>query len=86
MTIMDLAEKFWFGMVGLFVAGIGWLVRRVITNGKQVDMLAAEMKLMDESRKDESERRDVDRIELRDELKELRDDTKSLLMHVLGSK
>lgn len=37
-------EKIWAAVVASVAAGIGWLVRRVLTNEKQIALLQAELK------------------------------------------
>lgn len=52
MSLADLAEKFWLGVVGLVVTGIGWLIRRVFTNEKQIAILLEAQKNRDEDLKE----------------------------------
>lgn len=60
MLVSDLLEKLWLGIVGLLVAGIGWLIRRVLTNEKQIALLEAEIN-----------RRNEDLKEMKNDIKEL---------------
>ena len=56
------------------VAGFIWLVRRVFTNQKQIEMLQREIQVRDERREDD--RKILD--EIKTEMKELRTDVKVL--------
>jgi F0F1-type ATP synthase membrane subunit b/b' len=58
----DYMDKVVGGLVALVVAGISWLIRRVVTNGKEIDLLKAEIA-------EREKRREEDRAYLR-EIKE----------------
>jgi hypothetical protein len=53
--------------------GIAWLIRRVFTNQKQIEMLSAEIRNRDELRGRDSER-----------ISELHKDVRELRSHVMG--
>lgn len=55
------------------VGGIAWLIRRVFTNQKQIEMLSAEIRNRDELRGRDSER-----------ISELHKDVRELRSHVMG--
>ena len=60
MKLEDLFDKFWYGIVGLVVGGIGWLIRQVFTNQKQIAVMEDAMR-----------RRDDDLKEIKSDVKEL---------------
>ena len=62
-----------WAVVGMF-GGIAWLVRRVFTNQKQIEMLSKEVKSRDEMR--QRDREDV--TAMREDFKELRKDVMTL--------
>lgn len=59
LVMSDYTGKIVSGIVALMVAGISWLIRRVITNGKEIDLLKAEIASREK-------RRDQDQIYLRE--------------------
>lgn len=50
-------EDFWSGIVAAIIAAGSWLVRRVLTNQKQIELLTAEIKHRDALR--EADRADI---------------------------
>ena len=54
------------------VTAIGWIVRRIFTNQKQIEMLQVHLKERDV-------RHERDRQEFREDLREVKDDVKTLL-------
>jgi len=88
----DYTEKVVGGVVALVVGGISWLIRRVVTNGKEIDLLKAEIAAR-EKRRDEHHlylqemRNDIEKARQEDrevvktlgqDLREVRQDIKEL--------
>jgi hypothetical protein len=61
-----------YGVVSGLIAGIIWLIRKVITNERQVELLKQEITLREETRKETEQ-------EIKEHLSELRSDIKGLL-------
>jgi hypothetical protein len=88
----DYTEKVVGGIVALVVGGISWLIRRVVTNGKEIDLLKAEIAArekrrdehhlyLQEMRKDIEKSRQEDRqvVEnLGNDIREIRQDIKDI--------
>ena len=69
----DYLDKIIGGIVALIVGGISWLIRRVITNGKEIDLLKAEI----EARERRREQYHEYIKEMRDSLEKARQEDKS---------
>lgn len=52
MKLYDLVHDFWVGVVGLVVTAVGWLVRQVFTNQKQIAVMEDAMRRRDEDLKE----------------------------------
>lgn len=61
-----------YGIVTGLLAGILYLVRKIHTNEKQIELLKQEIATREEYRKDND-------TQIKEQLKELRDDIKSIL-------
>lgn len=65
-------EDFWGAVIGVVVGAVAWLVRRVITNQKQIELLTAEIKHRDTLR-------EADRADIADVKKDVREIRNALL-------
>lgn len=66
--LLSLLENVSTYLVTVIIGGVGWLVRRVITNQKQIEMLQSELRNRERQRDEDRERiakieRGVERIE-----------------------
>lgn len=61
-----------YGIVTGLIAGIIWLIRKVVTNEKQLDLLKQELTTREEYRKEAEQK-------INEHLSELRSDIKNLL-------
>lgn len=68
----NLWDDFWGAVVVSVVGAVSWLVRRVITNQKQIELLKAEIKHRDQLR-------DADRADIADVKKDVREIRNALL-------
>ena len=91
-VVSDYVDKIVGGGVALMVAGISWLIRRVVTNGKEIDLLKAEIEAREKRREEyhqyirdmrdsiekarQEDKKNVD--DLRQDVKEIRIDVKEL--------
>lgn len=65
-------DDFWGAVIGVVVGAVAWLVRRVITNQKQIELLQAEIKHRDSLR-------EADRSDIADVKKDVREIRNALL-------
>jgi hypothetical protein len=92
LVMTDYTDKFIGGLVALVVGGISWLIRRVMTNGKEIDLLKMEIQAR-EKRRDEHHiylremRNDIEKSRqedrqvvenLGDDIREIRKDIKEI--------
>lgn len=61
-----IVEDFWSGIIAAIIAAGSWLVRRVLTNQKQIELLTAEIKHRDNLR-------EADRADISDVKQDVRD-------------
>lgn len=92
LVMSDYLDKIIGGVVALIVGGISWLIRRVITNGKEIDLLKAEIEAREKRREEyhqyirdmrdsieNARQEDRSNVEdLRQDVKEIRIDVKEL--------
>ena len=65
-------EDFWGAVIGIVVGAVAWLVRRVITNQKQIELLQSEIKHRDTLRC-------ADRADIADVKKDVREIRNAIL-------
>lgn len=65
-------DDFWGAVIGVIVAAGAWIVRRVITNQKQIELLQSEIKHRDTLR-------EADRADIADVKKDVREIRNALL-------
>lgn len=63
-------------IVAALVGAITWLVRRVLTNQRQIEILQSALQVNERQRK-------ADRDEIRDELRDVKTDVRALTAHLL---
>lgn len=66
--MLSLLENISTYLVTVIIGGVGWLIRRVITNQKQIELLQSELRNRERQREEDRERiarieRGVERIE-----------------------
>ena len=61
-----IVEDFWSGIIAAIIAAGSWLVRRVLTNQRQIELLTAEIKHRDNLR-------EADRADISDVKQDVRD-------------
>lgn len=64
--------------VAMVLSGFAWLVRRILTNQKQIELLQREIQMRDERRKEDREFIESSFDDVKSGMKEMREDIRTL--------
>lgn len=82
MSLYEKIEQVGASVFGAFILSVGggimWVIRRILTNQKQIELLQSEIKHRDEWFRGDLARRDKQRDEDREAVREVRDDVKAI--------
>ena len=64
--------------VAMLLSGLAWLVRRILTNQKQIELLQREIKMRDERRREDRVFIEKSFDDVKSDMKEMREDIRTL--------
>ena len=64
--------------VAMLLSGMAWLVRRILTNQKQIELLQREIKMRDERRREDRVFIEKSFDDVKSDMKEMREDIRTL--------